>query len=274
MKARDSFAPAWLLVLALAAGHAHAGRSCEDRPMTADMLRNGLATAQRAQEALEAEHARNGTQVVVLARAGQDLSKYGLRYSHFGYAYRDESGGAATWRVVHKLNQCGTATSALYRQGLGEFFLDDLWRQEAAWVVLKPELQQRLLPLLRDNVAVAKLHQPAYSMVAYSWATKYQQSNQWVIETLALAQTPPAADRAQAQAWLQWQGYQPTTLHLGPLTRLGGRVTRANIAFDDHPNEKRFSDRIETVTVDSAFAWLAKSGLGSAPQAVRLDALP
>lgn len=32
-------------------------------------------------------------------------------------------------------------------------------------------------------------------------------------------------------------------------------MTRANVAFDDHPNAKRFSDHIETVTVESIFAW-------------------
>ena len=63
--------------------------------------------------------------------------------------------------------------------------------------------------------------------------------------------------------------YEPTTLRLGPLTRLGARATRANIAFDDHPNDKRFSDRIETVTVDSVFAWLQRAGLATAPVIVR-----
>ena len=71
--------------------------------------------------------------------------------------------------------------------------------------------------------------------------------------------------RAQAQAWLQFKGYEPSTLKLGPLTRMGGRVTAANIAFDDHPNEKRFSDRIETITVDSVLAWLQRAQLASAP---------
>lgn len=46
-------------------------------------------------------------------------------------------------------------------------------------------------------------------------------------------------------------------------------MTRANIAFDDHPNHKRFADRIETVTVDSVFAWLQRSGLGERPVVVR-----
>jgi hypothetical protein len=46
-------------------------------------------------------------------------------------------------------------------------------------------------------------------------------------------------------------------------------MTKANVAFDDHPNEKRFSDRIETVTVDSVLVWLRASGLGGQAIIVR-----
>ena len=106
-------------------------------------------------------------------------------------------------------------------------------------------------------------------MVSYAWGQKYQQSNQWAIETLALAIAPNVNSRPQAQAWLQSNGYSPTTLSLGPLTRLGGRVTSANVAFDDHPDEKRFSNRIETVTVDSVFSWLQRTSLAKAPVLIR-----
>ena len=58
-------------------------------------------------------------------------------------------------------------------------------------------------------------------------------------------------------------------LSISPLTRLGARVTAANIAFDDHPDEKRHANRIETVTADSVFAWLVRSGVASAPIGVR-----
>ncbi len=254
-------------VLALAAAAANAGRSCENRPPTVDAVQRSMALAERTARALD----QSGAQVVVLARAGQNLSEYHLRYSHLGFAYRDAD---RHWRIVHKLNQCGSANGSLYRQGLGEFFLDDLYEYEAAIVVPRPDVQARLLPALQDNVRVAQLNTPAYSMVAYPWAQTYQQSNQWAIETLAMtqepaAQTRPLYTRARAQTWLQLQGYEPTTLHIGPLQRLGGRLTAANIAFDDHPNAKRFSDRIETVTVDSVFAWLNRSGLGGPVQVIR-----
>jgi len=253
------------VLLMAAATLAHAGRPCEVRPNTTNDLVRGMNLAATTAERLEA----SGVQVVVLARAGQDLSRWGLSWSHFGFAYRDGDGPRSHWRIVHKLNHCGTASAALYRQGLGEFFLDQPQRYEAAFVELTPEVQSKLLPLLRDNTRIDDWHEPRYSMVAYAWGTRYQQSNQWAIETLAGAMDAGATTRARAQAWLQLRGYEPTTLHIDPLTRLGGRMTRANIEFDDHPNAKRFSDRIETVTVDSVLVWLQRSGLGEAPVVVR-----
>jgi hypothetical protein len=125
------------------------------------------------------------------------------------------------------------------------------------------------LPALKDNARLAQLNTPAYSVVAYPWAQRYQQSNQWAIETLAMTQEPGARTRERAQAWLQLKDYQPTTLRIGALKRLGGRLTAANVAFDDHPNEKRFADRIDTVTVDSVFSWMNRSGLGGPVQVIR-----
>jgi len=259
-------AAAALALAATLATPAHAGRSCDAQPLKAQTVERGLELAARTLQALDA----SGAQVVVLARAGQDLSKYGLKYSHLGLVYRQPDGsGGHVWRVLHKLNHCGTQEAALYRQGLGEFFLDDLWRLEAVWVAPAPEVQARLLALLLDERRVPILHQRPYSMVSYAWGQKYQQSNQWALETLAAAMEPAIRTRAQAQAWLQFKGYEPSALTIGPLTRLGGRMTRANVAFDDHPNEKRFADRIETVTVDSVFAWLQRAQLGGAPVVLR-----
>lgn len=248
------------LALCLAV-NAHAGQSCEEKKMTPRMVENALELAEQTMKALDA----SGEQVVLLARAGQDLSRYGIHYSHLGFAYRHPDGnGGYAWRVLHKLNQCGTSVSSIYRQGLGEFFLDNLWRYEAAFVALAPDAQQKLLPLLQDDRAVTVLHHRPYSIVSYAWGTRYQQSNQWAIETFALAMSPAVHSREEAQEWLRDKGYRPAVLKLDPLTRLGGRMFSANVAFDDHPIEKRFSDRIETVTVDSVFSWLQHAGLGGA----------
>jgi hypothetical protein len=236
---------------------AWAGRTCDDSPMPVETVERGLRLALATERQLH----DSGARVVVLARAGQDLSAHGLQWSHLGLAYRDGEAADSPWRVLHKLNHCGSAEAALFRQGLGPFFMDRPWRHEAAFVPLSPAVQDRLWPLLRDNTQALRLHEARYNLVAYPWATRYQQSNQWAIETLAMAMEPAVQDRAGAQAWLRLRRYQPTVLQLGPMTRLAARMTRANVAFDDHPDSERFRDRVATVTVDSVFEWLQAAGL-------------
>ena len=261
-------------------------------------MMRALGLAERVQDSLDA----SGAQVVIIARAGQDLRKYGLQWSHLAFAYRDDSAAPnpmptpaiaglpapvlgqisdqpiavprplprrGTWRIVHKLNQCGTADAAVFRQGLAEFFLDTPFRYEAAYVVPDPEVQAALLRVVTDDQRLIQWHTAPYSVVAYPWSTRYQQSNQWALETLAGALDPAASTRERAQAWLQLHDYQPTVLHLDALTRLGARMTRANVAFDDHPNSKRFSDHIETVTVESMFAWMQRMRIAGPPSVVR-----
>jgi hypothetical protein len=243
-----------LAIAALACNDARAGRSCEAKPLNTQSIDRGLQLAEKTRVTLNA----SGVTVVILARAGQDLSRYNLRYSHLGIAYKASDG---KWLVLHKLNACGSDEASLYRQGLGEFFLDDLFRFEATWVPLKTDVAERVLKHINNPSAAQAMHHQRYNMLAYPWSTKYQQSNQWAMETLAAALDPNVTTRSQAQTWLQAKRYEPSVIRLGPLTRLGGRIGSANIAFDDHPNEKRYSDRIETVTVDSVMAWLQQAGL-------------
>jgi hypothetical protein len=135
--------------------------------------------------------------------------------------------------------------------------------------VLREEVQAQLLPVLRDNARAARVHSARYSMLAYPWAQKYQQSNQWALETLADVLGAGDGSRSTAQAWLRERGYAPTQLRLNTFERAGARITRANIEFDDHPSELRFTGRIQTVTVDSAFAWMTAAGLAERTLAIQ-----
>lgn len=246
---------------------AHAGRPCDEKPPTVQAVISGMALAERTREALDA----SGQDLVLLARVGQDLRKYGVHYSHLAFAYREADGhGGTVWRVLHKLNDCGSDSAAIYRQGLGEFFLSDPFRYEAAFAAPTRALQVSLLPVMTDRQRALALHRRPYSMVSYVWSRKYQQSNQWVLETMAASVLPAGATRAQAQALLMAQGYMPEVLRLGALERLGGRMTSANIAFDDHPPSMRYSGHIETVTADSVYRWLERSGQGGAVATVDL----
>ena len=72
-----------------------------------------------------------------------------------------------------------------------------------------------------------------------------------------------------AQAWLRLQGYEPTVLRIDAFTRLGARLSKANVAFDDHPDAQRYAGRIATVTADSVFAWMEQRRWSGPEQIVR-----
>lgn len=263
-----------LAVMALAAGPSLAGQNCEPRRPDIESMRRDLALAASVAQELDDMALKDGARVALIARAGQDLGQYGLRYSHLGIVYRDETAlnGRGAWRVVHKLNQCGSSRSTVYRQGLAEFFGDGLYLHEAGVVVLKPGIANRIAPRMKDDALLTSLHEPRYNMLAYPWSGPYQQSNQWAIETLAMLAEPSVTSRAAARDWLRSHDYRPTTLRIDPLKRLGARVATAHISFDDHPFARRMAGQIDTVTVDSVFAWIERAGLGNAP--LRLRTLP
>ncbi|MBL8479053.1 MAG: DUF2145 domain-containing protein, partial [Sterolibacteriaceae bacterium] len=171
------------LMLACLATPALAGQNCEARRPTLDSIRRDLALAASVAQQLDEMAQRDGSTVLLIARAGQDLGQYGLRYSHLGIAYRDDAAanGRGAWRVVHKLNECGSSRSTLHRQGLAEFFGDGLYLHEAGVVALKPAIATRIIGQLKDDSLLATLHEPRYNMLAYPWSGPYQQSNQWAI---------------------------------------------------------------------------------------------
>ena len=141
---------------------------------------------------------------------------------------------------------------------------------EAAVVVLAPQAQAHLRALLADNAAVARLDTPAYSMVAYPWSRSLPAVEPVGDRDAGARRGPRRRDARSAPR----RGCACTATSRRRCTcrrfkRLGARVASANVAFDDHPNEKRFSDRIETVTVDSVFRWLERDGLGGAVQVIR-----
>lgn len=196
--------------------------------------------------------------VVVLGRMGQDLSEYHLRYSHAGFAYRERAG--APWRIAHLLNECGTAQSDLWYEGLGNFFLDDLFRFDTLLLIPPEPIADALLTRIQQPKTLRSLFDPHYNMIAFPFSTRYQNSNAWVLETIVSAQAKdtPIGNREQAQAWLKTAGYQPSELRISALTRLGGRLFKANVAFDDHPDELRYAGRINAVTVDSLLDFLTR----------------
>jgi hypothetical protein len=254
------------LVAALMAATAWAGTPCTEFKPDADTVRKALTLAYGTREALE----HSGAEVALVARVGQNLAQYGLRYSHLGFVWRSHPSGR--WIVVHQLNHCGTAESGIYAEGLGNFFFDDMFAYEALILVPEKATQQKLADLLATDRPLA-LHSLPYNMLAYAYSTRYQNSNQWALELIAAATTRdlPILGRQQAQAWLKAAGFAPITIHIDALTRLGARMFRANVVFDDHPFDRRMAGQIDTVTVESVYRFLERRDREHRKILVRLD---
>ena len=93
---------------------AQAGRNC-DAPQAAGTWARGAKHGPGRQAHRPRAGRQRRYEAVLLGRAGQDLSKYGLRWSHLGFALREAPPMGEVpgrWRVVHKLNACGSDRAA------------------------------------------------------------------------------------------------------------------------------------------------------------------
>lgn len=252
-----------LLVLALPLRLAHAGTACEEVAQDAANFVKAVRLAENTSAALDA----SGAEVALIARIGQDLSRYDLRYSHMAYTWRDHPKGR--WTVVHLLNQCGSATSKVFDQGLANFFLDDLFAYESQVVIPGAQSQKRIVAMLASQ-APARLHGADYNMLAFPYSTKYQNSNQWVLETYAASEAA-VEDRGAAQSWLRQAGYAPDTIWVPSVKRLGARVFRANVAFDDHPLGRRIAGQIDIVSVESVLRFVKKRDPAASASVVGIE---
>jgi hypothetical protein len=255
-----------LLVLSCWLHTAAAGTACSEKAQSPETVQKAFQLAVKTRNALDA----TGAQVALVARVGQDLSQYNLRFSHMAFVWRDHPQGK--WLVIHELNQCGTAESALYNEGLANFFFDDMFAWDALIITPSPELQAKIVARLKSPNQLESMHEARYNMVAYPFSTRYQNSNQWVLEILADAmRNADQTNRAQSQTWLKQNGYKPSMLHIMALQRLAGRMFKANVAFDDHPNGDRYAGKIAVVSVDSVAEFMQQRDAKSSSQTLSLQ---
>lgn len=243
---------AWLILL-LPLG-LHAGTPCETKELTPAQLRSAMTMAYRTWQQLE----ENQVKVAIVGRVGSDLSEHGLRYSHLGFVMRDHPKGK--WIFTHELNRCATEGSAIFDEGLANFYLDNPLVYEALLIAPDPALQDKLAELLSGPQVLA-MHEPKYSMIAHPFSTRYQNSNQWALELLAVALAAPGeiTSRTQAQAFLKRQNYQPDPIGISATKRLGAKLFRANVAFDDHEWSERSKKSYWVVTVRSVARFLEQT---------------
>lgn len=247
---------AWLV---LVAHQSHAGQRCEELPPSGEAFEKGLNLGVKVSEVLDA----SGAAVALIARVGQDLGKYGLKHSHLAFVVREQPNDTkGKWTIVHMLNHCGKPDSGLFKEGLGAFFMDTPFRYEALIAIPSVEIQARLKTVLASDVPQS-FKAERYNMLAYPYNLASQNSNGWLLEILNAGMTHVLIDtRLKAISYAKAKGFQPTTLRLNTLERLGAGITRQNISFDDHPFGRRMSGKIDTVTVVSVIDYLRRNDVG------------
>lgn len=189
--------------------------------------------------------------LAIVARVGTDLRRWRFegeapRFTHVAFARRTGAG----WTIDHLLNTDAGSEGHLYRQRPEEFFQDDPFEYRATVSVPSLALQRRIEEVLDSPIRDA-LWQPRYSRLAYPFATRYQNSNQWALEVVGAAQGG-GGDRTAVQAFLARRGFRGSVLLTAGLPgQLLHRLVAGGTRFDDHPVRHRLRGRFELVLESS-----------------------
>ncbi len=204
---------------------------------------------------IKAELEKSGQRMALISRAGLDLGRFGVRYSHAGFTLKHSPD--TPWAVRQLYYACDEKQPHIFDQGMLGFLLG-MNEPSLGYisVVFLPEADaSELERAALDKQQALQLLGATYSANAYPYSLQYQNCNQWVVEVLAAARggllegrsmparpdggagqggTPPPL-RERAQGWLRQQGYIPSVIDVGwrPLMWATAFVPWLN--NDDHP---------------------------------------
>lgn len=196
----------------------------------------------RFADAVKKELERAGSTAALISRAGLDLSRFGLMYSHTGIALKDNPAGP--WAVRQLYYACDESRPRLFDQGAAGFALgSETPARGHMSLVFLPEQDSALLARTAlDKPLALALLAGKYSVNAYAFDTRYQNCNQWVAELLASAwgrfdsqAHAQGHARHHAQAWLRAQGYQAGPLRIPSHWMMFAGQFVPLVHVDDHP---------------------------------------
>ena len=214
---------------------------------------------------IKTELEKSGQGLALIARSGLDLSRFGMRYSHAGFSLRDSLN--TPWSVRQLYYACDEKKPRLFDQGIAGFLLgtDDPSIGYVSLVFLPEAETQALQQTTLDNRHALELLGANYSANAYAFGQRYQNCNQWVVETLAAAWGMLSGDdlRAQAQQWLLARDYEPTRFEVGNRLLMWAGVFIPWLHRDDHPAEDLDEQRYRVSMPASIEAFVQKTVLGA-----------
>ena len=229
----------------------------------------------RFADAVKRELDRSGAGVALVSRAGLDLGRFGLLYSHMGIALKDQPGGQ--WTVRQLYYACDESRPRLFDQGAAGFALaSETPARGHMSLVFLPEGDSALLARAAlDKPLALALLSSQYSANAYAFGTRYQNCNQWVAELLASAWgglglaggVDQDNARNQAQAWLRAQGYQAGPLKIPSHWMMFAGQFVPLVHVNDHPLDDIHALALQVSTPAAIERFVRRR----APQAQRVE---
>lgn len=218
-----------------AAAGSVAGRFCGSSPPLSVLQQDRLLRI----AALLKDELDRGSGVALVARAGLDLSRFGLRYSHAGLGLAE--GAGPRWAVRQLYFDCDEARPRLFDQGLTGFLAGsrDPERGFVSLVLLPPAAAEAVRAAALDRPRALRLLAGRYVANAHAWSLESQNCNQWLVELIATGAgaLPDGPDlRARAQAWLRAQGYRPGVVDAGSHWLLFAAGFVPWLRLDDRPD--------------------------------------
>ena len=232
---------------------------------------------------LEGALNRLNNEVIILARSGQDLEKYGIRYSHAAFMVKERSG----WQVYHLLNECPSSAGGLYQEGLGNFVQPAMVNTKLkgrsgsissenltfGYVIPSKQIQGHLKRILQDPKARSSVFEAQYSAVANPYNLLNQNSNGWILELYAMAEAKTKgqtiSNREEAQTWLKSNGYHGTELPASILKQRLAAIAVGNVSLKGHERADRYQGKLLINSGDSVLNYIGKN-----PQSVKCANLP
>lgn len=233
-----------------------AGKNCAESNLLKDEI--VLKASIVSQKMINAANllSPEGDKVFLIGRMGQNLDEYNLKYSHGAFLLKNNG----NWEVFHELNDCSSDKSNIFNEGILNFFLDDLYKYNSIIISFDNNTNAKLKEILFDKKSLKEAHNPHYNLLSYPFSSKYQNSNGWLLEIIARAMAKNSNkeinNHEEFISFIKELNYQPAVLKVGMFKRLGGRLFKANIAFDDQPFDERMAGNIRTSTFDGLFEFL------------------
>ena len=245
---------AGVALLAIAGGPAHAGDSTA-RPAIVLPPAQTAALAARVERDLAAK----GAHVALVARLGRPRAEMpeGISYTHVAYwvysKVRRPDGSEGFGYVAHNLYQdaADPDRSTLVQDLPAEFFAG-VQALDAGVIVPDPRLQAKLLEVLASP-RPARLHNPAYSLIANPYRDEFQNCTAHTLNLL-MAALYGTDDMARIKANTRAH-FAAQTVDLGPMQRLLGPIIAGGVATRDHEGPVR------TATFDTIARFMERHGL-------------